>query len=236
MGKAAADKAAEALKAAIAQKGHAVFIVATGASQFEFLEALIATPGIEWAKTTMFHLDEYLGISDTHPASFRKYLRERFASKVKPGTIHWIGGDATYSETERKRLGDLIAKETVDVCFCGIGENGHLAFNDPPADFKTEEPYLIVDLDEACRKQQLGEGWFKTLDEVPKKAISMGIRQIMKSKRIICTVPDERKARAVVDCMEGPVSNLHPASILQEHPDCQVYLDRPAAGLLSKKY
>jgi glucosamine-6-phosphate deaminase len=235
MGKAAAEIAAQALKAAIAQKGRAAFIVATGASQFEFLESLIATPGIDWNKTTMFHLDEYLGLSDQHPASFRKYLRERFASKVNPGQVHWIGGDAKDPEAERKRLGELIGKETVDVCFCGIGENGHLAFNDPPADFKTDEAYLVVALDEACRKQQLGEGWFKSMDEVPRKAISMGIRQIMKSKVIICTVPDTRKAQAVVDCLEGPVTNLHPASILQQHPACHVFLDPPAAALLKKK-
>ncbi len=234
-GKAAAELAAQVLRSTILKKGRAVFIVATGASQFDFLSQLVTQTDIDWKKTTMFHLDEYVGLSDQHPASFRKYLRERFTSLVQPGEAVWVNGDAKDLEGERKRLSERIAREQVDVCFCGIGENGHLAFNDPPADFETIEPYLTVELDEACRQQQMGEGWFKTIDEVPKKALSMGIRQIMKSKIVICTVPDTRKAKAVKDCLEGPVSNLHPASILQNHPDCHFFLDKNAASLLTKK-
>lgn len=234
-GLAAAKLAGETLRGALAAKSRVAFIVATGASQFEFLSYLTKEPGIDWGRTDMFHLDEYLGVSDQHPASFRKYLRERFASVVKPGSVTWIGGETANPEAERRRLGDLISKVSIEVCFCGIGENGHLAFNDPPADFDTKEPYLVVNLDEACRRQQLGEGWFPTLEAVPKQAVSMSVAQIMKSKRIICTVPDARKAQAVKDCLEGPVTNRHPASILQKHGDTQVFLDGPAASLLSKK-
>ncbi|MBL8993934.1 MAG: glucosamine-6-phosphate deaminase [Spirochaetia bacterium] len=234
-GRAAAEIAAGCLKEAIQKKGRAVFIAATGASQFDFLEALVATPGIDWSKTTMFHLDEYLGLPSSHPASFRKYLKERFISKVKPGVVHLCEGDAPNAEAERKRLSALIAKEEVDVAFVGIGENAHLAFNDPPADFETNEPYLIVTLDEACRKQQMGEGWFKTVADVPEKAISMSVRQIGKAKVIICTVPDARKAQAVKLSLEGPVVNTVPASILQKHPACHFFLDEASASLLSKR-
>jgi glucosamine-6-phosphate deaminase len=231
--KEAAKKAAELLLKAIAEKGHANFIAATGASQFEFLEALTANKDIPWAKTTMFHLDEYLGLPESHPASFRKYLRERLIEKIHPGQFHLVNGDnAATAKEECRKLGETILKNPIDVAFVGIGENGHLAFNDPPANFDTEEPYLIVDLDEACKKQQMGEGWFKTLDDVPKQAVSMSIQQIMKSKAIVCTVPDARKAQAVKDCMKGGVSNMHPASILQKHPQAFVFLDEPAASLI----
>ncbi|GAJ20624.1 unnamed protein product, partial [marine sediment metagenome] len=177
MGKAAAAEAASILISAIKKKGNAVLVAATGASQFEFLENLTRISSIDWSKTTMFHLDEYIGIPETHPASFRKYLRERLIDKVHPGTVYLIKGDAENPELECQHLSEVISEKKIDVAFVGIGENGHLAFNDPPADFETERPYIVVMLDEACRRQQLSEGWFKTLDEVPKRAISMSIRQ-----------------------------------------------------------
>lgn len=192
---AAARKALSILKKAIKEKGQATFIVATGASQFDFLQALLADSTIDWSKTKMFHLDEYVGLPETHPASFRKYLKERFISKAgNIGEVNLVQGDAADPQAECDRLNAILKNGTVDVAFVGIGENGHLAFNDPPADFEVEDPYIIVDLDEACRKQQIGEGWFKSVDEVPAQAISMSIKQIMKAENIICTAPEERKA------------------------------------------
>ncbi len=235
MAQAAASKAAELLKQALNQKGTATFIVATGASQFEFLENLTAAPSIEWAKTVMFHLDEYVGLSESHPASFRHYLKEKLINKVHPGTVHLVCGDFSDPEAECHRLNKIISGYVVDAAFVGVGENGHLAFNDPPADFQTENPYIVVELDQACRRQQLGEGWFVGLEDVPKQAISMSIRQIMKSKAIVCTVPDKRKAQAVKDCLEKEISPRHPASILREHPNAFLYLDRDAASLLKEK-
>ncbi len=235
MAQAAASKAAELLKETLNEKGTATFIVATGASQFEFLENLTATPSIEWAKTVMFHLDEYVGLPESHPASFRRYLKEKLINKVHPGTVHLVRGDSSDPEAECRRLNEIISGYVVDAAFVGIGENGHLAFNDPPADFQTENPYIVVELDQACRRQQLGEGWFAGLEDVPKQAISMSIRQIMESKAIICTVPDKRKAQAVKDCLEEEISPRHPASILREHPNAFLYLDRDAASLLKEK-
>ena len=230
MGKAAAEEAARILVDAIKEKGEATFIVATGASQFEFLENLTSISSINWSKTTMFHLDEYIGLPETHPASFRKYLKEKLINKVRPGNVYLIKGDAKSPESECKRLDNIIKQKEIDVAFVGIGENGHLAFNDPPADLDTKKPYLVVELDDACRKQQLGEGWFKSFDEVPKRAISMSIEQIMKSKNIICTVPDMRKAQAVKDCFKGQdISAKHPASILKNHENCFVFLDKKSS-------
>ncbi len=231
--KAAAVTASMKLREAIHTNGHASFIVATGASQFDFLGALTDDKEIDWTKTTMFHLDEYIGISNTHPASFRKYLQERLVDIVHPGTVHFLHGEVDDPQVECDRLNQIISQCQIDVAFVGIGENGHLAFNDPPADFETEEPYVLVELDEDCRMQQVGEGWFHGLDDVPTHAISMSIRQIMKSKSIICTVPDERKAVAVKNCLHGEITPMHPASILQEHPDCTVYLDAGSASLLN---
>jgi len=234
-GAAAADRGAEILRQAIAGKGRASFIVATGASQFDFMNALTLKDGIEWQNTAMYHLDEYIGFTEDHPASFRRYLKERLVDVVQPGTVHFIMGEAADPEAECRRMNAIISQDSIDVAFVGIGENGHLAFNDPPADFDTELPFIIVDLDEACRRQQFGEGWFTSLEEVPTKAISMSIQQIMKSETIICTVPDQRKARAVKQCFEGEISPMHPASILRKHPRTFVYLDEPAASLLSQK-
>lgn len=232
LGKLAGKAAGELIRKTIQSQGKANIILATGTSQFGTLLQLLEEDGIDWAKVTMFHLDEYLGLPITHPASFRKYLKERFLDQVGAlAAYHLIDGEADPTE-ETERLGFLITAAPIDVALVGIGENGHLAFNDPPADFDTEKPYLVVDLDEACRRQQLGEGWFPDFDSVPKQAISMSIRQIMKSKAIICSVPDERKANAVRDCVEKEVSNLHPASILQEHPHCTLFLDKASASLL----
>ena len=233
MGAAAAAAGAGKMRAALRNRGEANIIVATGASQFEMLEALTKEIGIDWKRVTVFHLDEYVGLPVEHPASFRKYLKERFEDQL-PGPVrafHYINAEEN-PEAECERVGELIAKAPIDVAFVGIGENGHLAFNDPPADFETEKPYLVVDLDEACRQQQFGEGWFPSLEAVPKKAISMSVRQIMKSGSIICTVPDARKSEAVKNAVEGGVTPKVPASILQEHDDCLLFLDGPAASLL----
>jgi glucosamine-6-phosphate deaminase len=232
LGLAAAERAAAAIGEAIARAGEARVIAATGASQFEFLDALVTTRGIDWGRTEMFHLDEYVGVSDSHPASFRRYLRERIVERVHPRSFHFLAGDAVDPAAECRRVGALLARAPIDVAFVGIGENGHLAFNDPPADFTTVEPYLVVELDEACRRQQLGEGWFGSLDDVPRRAISMSIRQILKAREILCIVPDARKAKAVSECLEGAVSPLHPSSILQTHAATTVYLDRDSAALL----
>jgi len=227
LGKQAAQKGAVLIRTAIAERGEANIIVATGASQFEMLEALIKEE-IDWSVVTGFHLDEYIGIDENHPASFRKYLKERFVSKVPLKEFQYVNGNE--AEKECKRLGEIISRNPIDVAFVGIGENGHLAFNDPPADFETEEPYIVVNLDDDCRKQQLGEGWFPTFDDVPKQAISMSIKQIMKAKHIICSVPDQRKAEAVKNTAKSEVSTLVPASILQSHPDAILLLDKDSAS------
>lgn len=234
-GAAAAALGAKEIKKAIRAKGSASIIVATGASQFEMLNALLQIQGIDWSKVTAFHLDEYVGLGIQHPASFRKYLWERFVSKLPLplAAFHYINAEVNPA-AECTRLNKLIGKHSIDLCFAGIGENGHLAFNDPPADFKTEKPYLVVELDEDCRRQQFGEGWFKSLGLVPRQAISMSIRQILKSHCIICTVPDARKAVAVQHCLEGEVTPLHPASILQEHPRTWHFLDKNSAALLKQ--
>lgn len=223
LGKKAAHTGAEIIRKAIAERGKANIIVATGASQFEMLAELVKEK-IDWSVVTGFHLDEYIGIDDTHPASFRKYLKERFVSLVPLNEFHYVNGND--AEKECKRLSEIIRLHSIDVAFVGIGENGHLAFNDPPAYFETEEPYIVVNLDDDCRRQQLGEGWFPTFDDVPKQAISMSIKQIMKSKHIICCVPDERKSLAVKNTVKSEVSPLVPASILQNHPDTILFLDK----------
>jgi glucosamine-6-phosphate deaminase len=233
MGVAAATEAANAIRAAIANKSEANIILATGTSQFETLKNLVVAERIDWSNVTMFHLDEYIGLPADHPASFRKFLKERFVDKV-PGlkAVHFVDGNAEDPQQECKRLGDIIAKHAIDVALVGIGENGHLAFNDPPADFQTADAYIIVELDEKCRAQQLGEGWFKTLEQVPRRAISMSIRQIMKSACVIASVPEKRKAEAVASAVQGPVTPMHPASILKQHSNCKIFLDEDAASLL----
>ena len=236
LGALAAKKGASLINEAIQEKGFATIIVATGASQFEMLEALLKE-NIDWTKVEAFHLDEYIGVPVTHPASFRKYLKERFVDKIgNLKEFHYIAGDAVDVDAELNRLGSLITSKSIDVAFVGVGENGHLAFNDPPADFETEKPYSVVKLDDVCRGQQLGEGWFPSFDDVPKEAISMGVRQIMKSKHIINTIPDARKAIAVQGSLTGPVTNMCPASILQTHPSCYWFLDVDSAALLPKDF
>jgi len=225
--------AADAIREAIRVNGTSNIILATGTSQFDTLERLVSE-NVDWDKVVMFHLDEYIGLPVTHPASFRKYLQERFISKVAPlKAANLIDGEGNPQEV-CDQLQKLISHHPIDVTLVGIGENGHLAFNDPPADFSTEKAYIIVQLDEACRRQQVGEGWFNSLKEVPGTAISMSIKQILKSKTIICSVSGKRKALAVKQCVEDEVSNLHPASILQSHPDCTIYLDEEAAQLLRR--
>jgi len=230
LGAAAAHKGAQLIQDSIQKNGEVNIIVATGASQFEMLEELVKKD-LDWSKVTCFHLDEYIGMPMTHAASFRKYLKERFVEKVNIKEFNYINAEER-PEEECKRLKDIISHLKIDVAFVGIGENGHLAFNDPPADFETEDPYIVVDLDEACRKQQMGEGWFKTLDEVPKQAISMSIRQILKSESIVCSVPDKRKANAVKNAVTGVITPQVPSSILQNHSATWLYLDKGAATLL----
>jgi glucosamine-6-phosphate deaminase len=234
LGKSAGRAAARLIREAIATNGGANVILATGTSQFETLSEVLRDDSIDWSKVVMFHLDEYIGLPATHPASFRKYLKERFVEKVPSLKAAYLINGEGDAIAECERLNDIIADHPIDVALVGIGENGHLAFNDPPADFDTSAPYIIVHLDEACRNQQFGEGWFPALRDVPKQAISMSIKQIMQSKHIICSVPDSRKAVAVRNTLEQAVSNLFPASILQTHADCRIYLDPQSAALLSK--
>ena len=234
LGKAAGSAAGSLIRQAIRENGTANIIVATGTSQFETINQLISEKGIDWSKVVMFHLDEYIGLPVTSNASFRKYLKERFLDKVPTlKAAHLINGEVD-PELECKRLEELIALHPTDVALVGIGENGHLAFNDPPADFDAIQPYIIVELDEDCRQQQLGEGWFESLNDVPRRAISMSIQQILKSNHIICSVPESRKAIAVKNSLEKQVSNLYPATILQLHPDCRYFLDQSSAALLSR--
>jgi glucosamine-6-phosphate deaminase len=235
MGATAAAVGANLIRSAIVENGFANIIVATGASQFEMLAALVTEPGISWNRVTGFHLDEYVGVPISHPASFRGYLWQRFLSRLPLPlhAFHFLDGEGDPT-AECQRVAEIIQHHPIDVAFVGIGENGHLAFNDPPADFETEQPYLVVKLDEACRRQQLGEGWFPAFDDVPKQAISMSVRQIMKSKAIICTVPDHRKSEAVFNVVEGTVKPSVPASILQRHKNCLLFADEAAASHLTQ--
>ena len=231
LGRAAAAQAAAGIRAAIDRHGRARILAATGASQFEFLDALTAAPGVDWPRVEMFHLDEYVGLPIHHPASFRRYLRERLVDKTGITQYHWLDGEGDPQQTIR-RVGEALSAATVDVAFVGIGENGHLAFNDPPADFETEAPYLLVNLDEACRRQQVGEGWFADLSQVPRQAISISVRQILKAGEVLCVAPEARKASAARAALEGEISPWVPASILRTHPNTTLFLDRDSAALL----
>jgi glucosamine-6-phosphate deaminase len=233
LGQAAATQAAKAIRDAIRERGVARIVAATGASQLEFLDALTATQGIDWPKVELFHLDEYIGFPMNHPASFCKYLNDRLIAKTGITRHHLLNGAEEPGEVIR-RASDAIKSAPIDITFAGIGENSHLAFNDPPADFDTDDPYIIVNLDELCREQQVGEGWFSNISAVPKQAISMSIRQILKTRAIISVVPDARKAQPVKACFEGPISPMAPASILRTHVNATIYLDRQSAGLLSR--
>jgi len=232
LGAAAAEQAAAAIRRAIAEKGQARIIAATAASQLEFLDALTKAPGIDWTKVEAFHLDEYIGLPITHPGSFRKMLTEQLVAKTGIARYHLLEGDATDPAAAVREVSQQLASARVDIAFLGIGENGHIAFNDPPADFETEEPYIIVKLDEACRLQQVGEAWFADISQVPKQAISMSARQILKAKEILAVVPDKRKAQAIKACFEGEISPMAPASILRRHANATVYLDTNSASLL----
>ncbi len=232
MGKAAANNVAEKLKKAIDERGGANLILATGASQFSFLEAL-QIKEIDWGKITVFHLDEYKGISDSHPASFRKYLKERILDQVAPKKVYFLNGDAKDLEDEIKRYEKALALHPIDIACIGIGENGHIAFNDPAvANFNDPKLVKVVELDEACRNQQLGEGWFPTFNDVPKQALSLTIPAIMGCRAISCVVPDERKAQAVFNALYNDINTTCPASILRTHRDATLYLDRAAASLI----
>lgn len=232
----AAKDAAKAIQDAISAHGEARVIFATGASQFEFLQALVKEPGVDWSKVSGFHLDEYKDLPITHPASFRKYMKERLVDQmpVPPKSFTFVGGDEPDCAAELDRLEKLLREKPIDAACIGIGENGHIAFNDPPADFNAKRAYAIVNLDKKCRMQQVGEGWFEDIDHVPTQAYSMSVPEIMKSRKIICVVPDERKADAVKGAVEGPVTNMLPSSILQRHPDCILYLDPQSASKLKK--
>lgn len=229
----AAAHAGAVLRSAIGERGDARIIAATGAAQFHFLAALTADRGIDWRLVEMFHLDEYIGLSADHPASFRRFLRQRLIAPTGMTRVHLLDGSAADPERVCADTGAALRARDVDVAFVGIGENAHLAFNDPPADFTATEPYLVVQLDETCRRQQVGEGWFPTLDDVPRRAISMSIRQILLAREIICIAPEARKARAVKAVLEGPITPDVPASILRTHPKVTFYLDRDSSALLA---
>ncbi|MGB2622891.1 MAG: glucosamine-6-phosphate deaminase [Candidatus Acidiferrum sp.] len=232
LAEAAATQAAAAIRAAINDHGLARVVAATGASQLLFLDSLSKLPGIDWQKVELFQLDEYIGLPMTHPASFSKYIRERLVEKTGITRYHALNGEDDPASVVRAAAEALLASP-IDVAFAGIGENGHLAFNDPPANFDTNDPYIIVNLDEACRRQQVGEGWFTDFADVPQRAISMSVRQILKAKEIIAVVPDARKAQAVKACFELPITPMSPASILRTHPNTTIFLDRQSASLLS---
>jgi len=232
LGQIAADHAAEVIRRSIAAQGQARIVAATAASQREFLAALTASPGIDWQKVETFHLDEYAGLPLSHPGSFRGMLLEQLVKKTGILKYHLLEGDAPDLAEAARKASRALASAPVDICFLGIGENGHIAFNDPPADFETQEPYIIVNLDDACRQQQVGEAWFANLSQVPTRALSMSAQQILKAKELLAVVPDARKAQAIKNCFEGPVRPEAPASIIRRHPRATVYLDWHSASLL----
>ncbi|HVU25155.1 MAG TPA: glucosamine-6-phosphate deaminase [Opitutus sp.] len=236
-GAAAAALGAARIRAALAARGEANISLATGTSQFDMLNALVEEPDIAWNRVTAFHLDEYVGLPFKHPASLRAYLWQRFHRRLPrpPRAMHYLSGEGD-PEAECERVGALLERHPIDVCFAGIGENAHLAFNDPPADFHTRKPYLIVKLDEICRRQQYREGWFRTPTAVPSRAISMSIAQVMAARTIVVTAPDDRKADAVQRALEGPVTNAVPSSVLQRHADAHVFLDEAAAAKLTRLF
>ena len=234
LGRAAADQAASAIRRAIAERGSARIIAATAASQLEFLNALTQAPDLAWETVEAWHLDEYIGLPITHPGSFRKMLMEQLVSKTGIQKYHLLDGDAPDPQAVAREVGKQIASAPIDIAFLGIGENGHIAFNDPPADFNTEEPYIIVNLDEACRQQQVGEAWYANISQVPTQALSMSAKQILKAREILAVVPDKRKAQAIKACFEGEISPTAPASILRRHPNATVYVDTNSASLLGE--
>ena len=233
LARAAAEDAAASIQKAIAEQGRSRLVLATGNSQIKFLEILTARDGIDWTRVEAFHLDEYVGVATTHPAGFRKFLLDRVIRRTGIAQYHFVEGDARDLSAAIREVSTQLTAAPIDLAFVGIGENGHIAFNDPPADFATEEPYIVVELDQACRRQQVGEGWFSDISQVPRRAISMTPRQMMKAREIIAVVPDLRKARAVKMCFEGEIRPAAPASILRTHPGATIYLDRDSSSLLS---
>ena len=233
LSRAAAGQAARAIRKAIAERDHARIVAATAASQIDFLDALTRAPDIDWSRVEVFHLDEYVGLPITHPGSFRSMLLQQLVNKTGVSNYHLLDVDGPDPAEVVRGVSRAIASEQVDIAFLGIGENGHIAFNDPPANFETEDPYIIVELDEACRQQQVGEAWFADISQVPTYAISMSVRQILKAKEILAVVPDTRKAQAVQLCFEGEIIPQAPASILRTHSNATIYLDRNSASLLS---
>ena len=238
MGQKAAACGAEVIRKAISERGEANVVLACAPSQNQTYDALVEEPGIDWSKVNVFHLDEYVGLKADHPASFRlnlhKTILDRLPQPVK--SFHAIEGDADDLKQFIKDLDAEIKKCVIDVAFVGIGENGHVAFNDPPADFEIEDAYLVAELDEACRRQQYGEGWFPTMEAVPKTAVTMSCKQIMRAKAIVNTVPDTRKAKAVGLALEGPITNMVPATIMRNHSEYNVFLDQEAAACLKGNY
>ena len=238
LGKKSSAHAAKLIKEAIAEKGFARILLSTGASQFPFFDEFVKED-IDWSKVEMFHLDEYVGISPEHPASFNKYLTERFVNKVHPGKYHLLDGEKD-PEKQISELTDMLAESAVDVGLIGIGENAHIAFNDPPADFDDKRAYKIVTLADKCLQQQIGEGWFKSKEECYKQAISMTCSKIMECRHIISVVPYAVKADAVYSTFASEKSVMVPATLMKEHADCTVYCDPDSAAKLTddlkKKY
>lgn len=235
MGQAAAAAAAEIIAAALASRGSARIVIGTGPSQVTVIGALVRLPSLDWSRVEVFHLDEYVGISPDHPASFRRWLKEQVADVVQPASVHYLNGDAAYPDAECRRYAGLLDAAPVDVMFLGFGENGHIAFNDPGvADFA--DPLLVrrVRLDESCRAQQVGEGHFAALDAVPPEALTITCTGIMRSRRLVCAVPERRKAEAVRGAIEGPLSTDCPASLAMTHPHALLFLDTGSASLLSR--
>lgn len=235
LSRAAAAQAASAIQRAIAAQGSARIVAATAASQIEFLDTLTRSAGIDWRKVEAFHLDEYIGLPVTHPGSFRKMLLEQLIRKTGITNYHLLDGDTGDPAAVARRVGQQLASRPVDIAFLGIGENGHIAFNDPPADFRIDDPYIVVNLDEACRRQQVGEAWFSNISQVPERALSMSVQQILKAKELLAVVPDTRKANAIKACFAGEISPMAPASILRRHANATVYLDSNSASLLESR-
>jgi glucosamine-6-phosphate deaminase len=229
----AAAEAADTISAAIAARGTAHVMFATGNSQLAFLDALTARDDVDWSNLVGYHMDEYVGIDADHPASFRRYLRERIVDRVHPQRFHYLVGDSPDPAGECARYASLLAGHRLDLCCLGIGENGHLAFNDPPvADFDDPEKVKVVELDERCRRQQVGEGHFPTIEAVPPRAITVTIPGLLAARRVLAVVPEARKRGPVLVALTGPVSTDCPASILRTQPHVLLELDaESAAGL-----
>ncbi len=231
LGRAAAQRCASLLNDYVKAQGEARLLLSTGNSQLDTLKHLVKMD-VAWEQVTMFHLDEYVDLSDNHPASFRKYLREKFTELVPLKRAVFVSGEGDVEDNIRQ-LSNEVQQAPIDVALVGIGENGHIAFNDPPADFDTQEAYIVVELDERCKQQQVGEGWFTDLDSVPKRAVTMTVQQILKSKTILSCVPYGVKAKAVKSALEQDVTPMVPATILQTHPDVTLFLDRESSAQVS---